>query len=164
MGALKCSLKKMKLHGMIALAVGVLFSACTKKEEQATYDLHVGEATLKMAINPNDIRGMEAIAVNQIMVLWDNLDEGKSDWFSYSITKPWDTVEEDLSLDEADMNGMLATQTTGSGKWRFFKHSSGEFGIENESNPIATSTNLGREGIAELVRSNLNEFDPILRN
>lgn len=143
---------------MIALVIGVLLSACSKKEAQAMYDLHIGEKTLKMAIKSDDIRGMEGKAVKEIMVLWDNLDEGKSDWFSYSVTRPWIDAPIEGSDDE-----VVATHTTGSGKWRFFKHSNEEFGIENESNPIATSTNLSRDGLAEVVRNNLNEFEPILR-
>jgi hypothetical protein len=146
----------MKLLEMIALVAVVLLTSCSKVEDQAVYDLHIGEKALKMAIKPNDIRGMEAMAVKEIMVLWDNLDEGKSDWFSYSVTRPWNDAQ-------GDLDGAVAAQTTGSGKWRFFKHVSGEYGIENESNPIATSTNLNREGIAEIVRINLNEFEPILR-
>lgn len=135
----------------------VLLSSCSKKEDQATYDLHIGNDTLKMPIKPSDIRDMEAVAVKEIMVLWDNLDEGKSNWFSYSVTRPWGDVQR-------DMDGVVAIKTTGSGKWRFFKHPNGEFGIENETNPIATSTNLDRRGVAELVRSNLNKFEPIIQN
>ena len=103
-----------------------------------------------MAITPDDIRGMEDKALEYIMPLWDNLAEGESEWFSYSITVPWS----DSPVAGSD-TGITATSTRSSGKIRFFKRPNGELGLETESNPIATSTNLSREGLIEVVKGEL---------
>jgi len=148
----------MKIIQILYLLLTFVVVGCSKREKIAQYDLNIGSEIVKMDITPYDIRSMEDKAIKKIMPLWDQLKEGESVWYSYSVTRPWAEFSDETSKGE-----VLATSTTGSGDWRFFKNRDGLSGIENRTNPLSTSENMDRSMVVELLRSDLRKFEPILR-
>jgi len=148
----------MKTILILPIFLTLVIVSCSSEKKIAKYDLNLGSKVVKMDITPGNIRSMEDKAIEKIMPLWDQLKDGESEWFSYSITRSWGAFSGEESKGE-----LTATHTTGSGEWRFFKNRDGLSGIENRTNPLATSKNMNREAIVELLRDNLGKFQPILK-
>ena len=139
------------------LTLLLLFTSCSKKSEQ--YDLHIGDNVTKMDIE-NDVHAMENAFLDQVMPLWDILEIGESEWFSYSRTTQ--------SLENTPKGELVMSNTSSLGSWRFFKQADGMSGIEQKGTGIPQrmvyGVNMNKDSVRECLKPLLCGFEPILIN